>query len=193
MHKEYRINVFRAGYILTILTFTFLVGCGMYGVYSVIRLHSSPLLIYAMSVLLMIFSLFFYLSIFYFNRLVIRIEDEDIIYKMPDKIVRFKIKDIYKIEKDFSFAGTGYYVFFYNSNRKKRHIKFTQDLENSEELIEYLQKKSGIKMRWEGTLNVENEKRPIIKWLKIIWNVFIVVFIIGILVVYPFMAAMNKK
>lgn len=192
MHKEYKINIMRAGYFFVIILGILLPLGGAYGVYTVIRNHAPFLLIFMMCVLLLIFIFLFFLSLFYFNKLKIYIDDENVIYKMPDKTIKFNVRDIRKIEKDFSYAGFGYYVFFYDDKRKKRHIKFTQDLEDSEELIDYLQKKSGVKMRWEGTVDVKNEKRPVIKVLKIGWNIFITVFMIGALVVWPFWAHCNR-
>lgn len=192
MNKEYKINIFRAGYILIPIASIYLGAASIYGVYTMARFHAAFYLILMSVGLLSIFIFLIFLSFLYFNKLTISIKDEDVIYKMPDKIIKFRIKDIIKIEKDFSFAGFGYYVFFYDSNRRKRHIKFTQDLEDSEGLIQFLQNKSGVKMRWEGTLSVNKEDWPIIKILKTIYNIFIVIFIIGALVVFPYLSAQYK-
>ncbi len=168
-------------------------GLMIFGMYGIIRSKQPTILIILGLGCLFAAVVLFYLAFFYLNRLKIYIDDENVTYQLPDKKITFKIKDIYKIEKDFSYAGVGFYIFFYDEKRKKRHIKFQEDVEDAEELIEYLQRKSGIKMRWEGTVDVKNEKRPIIKVLKIAWNIFILIFIIGATVVYPLAAHSNRE
>jgi len=185
MYKEYKINIFRAGYIFGIIITLFLTCVGIYGLYSTLRVKA-PFFVICIGIAALsavIFVLF--LSLFYFLKLKISINGENIIYSLPHKIVTFSVNDIYKIEKDFSYAGVGYYVFFYDDKRKKRHIKFTQDIEDSEGLIKYLQNKSSVKMRQEGTLDVENEKSPTIKALKIALNIIITLIILGLLVLWP--------
>ncbi len=193
MHKEYRINIWRAGYILAPILGTFLSGIGVYGLYCTIRSNASFLLVSIGIGATLAVLFFLVLFLFYFNKLRIRVDDENVTYRMPDKNVKFNVKDIYKIERDFSGAGVGYYVFFYDDKRKKRHIKFTQDLEESEQLVNYLERKSGVKMRQEGTLDVENEKRPIIKVLKIVYNIIITLAIFGLLVAWPFVHTWSQK
>jgi hypothetical protein len=110
---------------------------------------------------------------------------------MPDKTTKFKTSDIYKIEKSI-YAGKGYYVFYRDAKGKKRHIIFDVNLQGYEELAAYLEKKSAKTSRWEGTLDVGNEKRPVVKILKIIYNIIISFLIIGLLAVYPYMASNNR-
>ncbi len=194
MHKVYKIDIFRAGYVLAIIcSILFVALAAFFVLYSIFHFHYPFIIICVMTGFLIIALFLFYLFSFYFNKLEVHVDNEILIYKMPDQTITFNIKDIYKIEKDFSYAGVGYYIFYYDNNRKKKHIKLTQHLEDAENLIEYLEKESDIKMRWEGTLDVEKEKRPVMKGLKIVYNIFIVCFIIGFLVVYPFLASCNRS
>lgn len=193
MNKAYTINTFALPYVINILLSVVVASGAFFGLYSVIRHHASFIFLLLGWMMVAVSSFILWLSLFYFNKLKIVVDDENVVYAMPDKIVKFKLKDIYRIERDFSYAGTGYYVFFYNDNGQKRHVKFNQDITDDAELLDYLQRKSGIKMRWEGTVDVRNENRPLIKVLKIVWNVFIVTFIIGTTVVYPLVAHSNRE
>lgn len=193
MMKKYKVSIWRAGYFFGQIGSLCALGMMIFGMYAIIRSKQPVILVVLGLGCLFAAVVLFYLAFFYLNRLKLYVDDENVTYQLPDKKITFKIKDIYKIEKDFSYAGVGYYVFFYDEKRKKRHIKFQEDVENSEALIEYLQKKSGVKMRWEGTVDVKNEKRPFIKVLKTAWNIFIVVFIIGATVVYPIVAHLNRE
>jgi hypothetical protein len=159
----------------------------IYGAYRTIQAHAPRILLCLGYVLMLIPPFFLFLCLFYYNKLKILIDGDTLTYKMPDKLLTFNIKNIYKIEKEISQAGIGYYIFYYDDKHKKRHIKFNNDLGGHQELIDYLQGRSGIKMRWEGTFDVEKEKRPVIKLLKIIFNIIVVILLAYIFVIFPFM------
>ncbi|MBF0532813.1 MAG: hypothetical protein HQL23_06940, partial [Candidatus Omnitrophica bacterium] len=116
---------------------------------------------------------------------------ETVEYILPDKRIKFKTGDIYKMEKDFSYAGVGYYIFFYDEKHKQRHIKLNY-ISGDDELMGYLQKKTGIKVLREGTFDVEKEQRPAVKVLKIIWNIIITFFLAWIVVLWPFISHFKK-
>ena len=160
-----------------------------------VQFHNNPPLIYVILMTMVFLPGIFvtWWGLFYLPKLKVYVDDENVTVKLPDKTTTFKIKDIYKIEKDFSYAGVGYYVFYYDEKRKKRHVKLNDNIAGDGDLMDYLQRKSGIKMRWEGTVDVKNEKRPLIKVLKIAWNIFIVAFVIGATVVYPIVAHSHRE
>ena len=192
MDKVYEINFFKSSYFVGSIYFAMMTLGLIYALFVTLKQHVALVLICLVCLLLMVCAFFLILFLFYFGRLKIYINGETVTYEMPDKVTKFNIKDIYKIEKSLSFAGVGYYVFFYDDKRKKRHVVINDNIQEYEDLKDYLERKSDIKTRWEGTFDVEKEKRPIVKILKIVFNVVITILILGLTVVYPYMSSLNR-
>lgn len=185
MHKEFKVNIWRAGYFLGMILSFGLLCLVIFCIYHMIINKAPHFVIGLVGGCLFAFVVLVYVAFFYFNKLTIVVDGENVTYKLPDKTIKFSTKDIIKIERNFSYAGVGYAVLFYNEKHKKCRIDFTQDLQDSEQLIEHFEKKSRIKMRQEGTVDVKNEKRPFVRFLKIIFNIVMTLILFWLVVGWP--------
>jgi hypothetical protein len=188
MSREYKTSSSGLIYIIAGASWIFVVFFIFY--VAITSAHKPPFWFYGWVLFLTVF--IFYL-INFASHISITVDKDTVTYKTIHRTKTFKYSDIYKIQKGFSYAGRGYDVFYRDENGVSRRVTFDNNMPGHEELIAHLQKKSDIKMRWEGTLDVSQEKRPVVRVLKKIYNILIVIFIILLTMAYPFMASINRN
>lgn len=121
------------------------------------------------------------------------VTEDTLTHKLPGQAdIIFNFKDIYKIVRSMTKSGFQYYVCYHDKKGKNKHIILDSNLIGLDELVHYVQSKSGIKARLQGGFNIDAEQRPTIRILKIIWNIFIVAVIILVISAYPFKYASNR-
>ena len=193
MKKEYKTNIFRAGYVLAMIFAPIFLALTLYGFYMILT-RSGYWVFY-------LFGLFFlfmaiglnYFVFFMFNKLSIFLCNDEVTFKMPHFKKVFKAEDIYDIRRDFFNGVISYNIYYKDRNGKKKHVTFTQDTCDSEELVKYLQKMSGVKMKNYGDLTIkDDDSKPLIV-LKKSYNLILTVLIIFIFFMWPIIQSAKNR
>ncbi|MBP9854315.1 MAG: hypothetical protein KBD53_05570 [Candidatus Omnitrophica bacterium] len=194
MNKEYKINIFRAGYVLSLIFSPTFLALTLYGLYMVLT-YSGYWVFSAFCFFFLLMAIGLnYFVFFVFNKLSIFLCNNEVTFKMPHFKKVFKMEDIYDIRRDYFNGIISYNIYYKDKNEKKSRVTFTQDICDSEELIKYFQKMSGIKMKNYGDLTIKDaDSKPLVLFKKS-YNLILTALIIFLFFMWPIIqSAKNRK